>query len=53
MGFQNVALLPSSACLSITFLKNCGRGEDLRTDTCLEAVVGISKDMLPIKKILL
>ena len=48
-GFQDVEYLPSRASFFTTFLKNCGRGESLRTTTCLKAVVGVSKGMLPVK----
>ena len=40
MGFQDVAFLPSPASFSTTFLINCGRGESLRTATCIVTVVG-------------
>ena len=46
MGFQDVAFLSSRAGFCITFLKNHGRGESLRTTTCLITVVGVSKGML-------
>ena len=49
IGSHDVAFLPSRASFSTTFLKNCGRGESLRTTTCLEAVVGVSTGMLPVK----
>ena len=40
MGFQYVAFLPSRASSHTIFLKNCGRGEGLRTTTCLRSVDG-------------
>ena len=40
MGFQGVAYLSSRASYSTTFLKNCVRGESLRTTTCPKTVVG-------------
>ena len=49
MGFQDVLFLSSRASFSTTFLKNCCRGEGLRTTTCLKVVVGLSKGMLPVK----
>ena len=49
MGFQDVAFLPNRASLYTTFLNNYGIGYDLRTATCLETVVLISKGMLPAK----
>ena len=48
MGFQDMAFLPSRGRFSTTFLKNCGRGKSLGTTTCLKAVVGVSKGMLPV-----
>ena len=39
-GFQDVALLISQTSFSSTFLTCCGRGERLRTTTCLQTVVG-------------
>ena len=35
--------------VSITFLKNCGRGEGHRTTTCLNTMVGVDKGMLAVK----
>ena len=49
MGFHDVEFLPSSASFFTTFLKNCGSSESLRTATCLNTVVGVSKGMLPVK----
>ena len=49
MGFRDLAILPSSASISITFLKNCGICESLRTTTCPKTVVGVSKGMLPVR----
>ena len=46
MDFQDVAFLPSKPSFSITFLKNCGRGENLVTTTCLRTVVEVGKGML-------
>ena len=31
------------------YKKNCGRGESLCITTCLKIVVGVIKDMLPVK----
>ena len=31
------------------FLRKCGRGDGLRTTTCLNTLVGISNGMLPVK----
>ena len=49
MGYKDVAFLPSRASFSTTFLKICGRGENLWTAACHKAVEGLSKDMLPCK----
>ena len=49
VDLQDVALLPSRACSSTTFFKDCGRGESLRTTTCLKTVVGVSQGILHIK----
>ena len=38
MGFHDVAFLPSRARFSITFHKNCCRGESHETTTCLRIV---------------
>ena len=43
MDFQDVAFLPSRASSSTTFLKNCGRGYNLGTATCLQTVVGAKR----------
>ena len=40
MGLQDVAFLPSRASVSTKFLKKCGRGDSLRTTTCLRTVDG-------------
>ena len=53
MGIQDVEFLPSRASLSITFLKNCGRGEGHRTTTCPKTVVGGKQGNAPSKIILL
>ena len=53
MVSQDVAFLPSRDSFSTTFVKNCGRGESLRTTTCLKTVVRVSKGMLPVKYFLL
>ena len=47
MGFQDAAFL--YARFSVTFLKNSGRGQSLRTTTCPETVVGVNKGILPAK----
>ena len=52
MGFQDVVFLPSRACFSTTFLKNCGRGDSLRTTTCLRNV-DVGKQVLAHCKIFL
>ena len=38
--FQDVAFLPSRACLRTTFVDNCGGGGDPFTATCLRTVIG-------------
>ena len=49
MDFQDVEFLPSRARFSTTFLKNCGRGESLRTTTCPKTVVGGKQSHAPCK----
>ena len=49
MGFQDVAFLPTQAYFSTTFLRSCGSGECLGTTTCHKTMVGVGKDMLPVK----
>ena len=49
IGFHDVAILPSRTTFSTAFLENCSRGETLGTTPSLEAVVGVSKGMFPIK----
>ena len=39
MAFQDVAFLSSLTSVAATFLKYCGRGERLRSTTCLRTVV--------------
>ena len=39
-SLKDVAFPPSRLSFPATFLKNCGRGESLRTTTCLKTVVG-------------
>ena len=39
MVFHDVAFLPSRACVLITFLESCGRGESLATIRCPKTVV--------------
>ena len=39
MGFQDVALLPSTASFYTNYQKNCGGGKSLRTTTCLKTEV--------------
>ena len=53
MSFQDVAFLPSQASLYITFLKNGGRGESLRTTTYHKTVVGGKQGHAPCKTLLL
>ena len=53
MSFQHVAFLPSRASFHTTFLKNCGRGERLRTTTCLGTVVGGKQGHAPCRILLL
>ena len=53
VGFQDVVFLPSQARFSTTFLKNCGRGEGLRTTICLETVVGGKQGRAPCKLLFL
>ena len=49
-GFQDVAFLPLRASFFFTtFFIHCCRGESFRTTTCLKTVVGVCKDMLPVK----
>ena len=38
VGFQDIVFLPSRASVFTTFLKNCGRGESLKTSTCPKTV---------------
>ena len=49
MGSQDVALLPSRASFSTTFLTNCGRCEGLGINTCLKTVVGGQQGHAPCK----
>ena len=49
MGLQDGAFLPSQNSFSTTFLRNCGRGENLETTTCLKTVVDVSKGMFLVK----
>ena len=53
MNFMDVALLPSRANFSTTFLKNCGRGEILVSTTYLITVVGDRQRHAPCKILLL
>ena len=53
---MSVRLMPSIPefvllFFSTAFVKNCGRGESLQTTTCIKAVVGVSKGLLPVKYI--
>ena len=48
-GFSGCSIPALLRYFSTTYLKNCGGGEGLRTTTCLKAVVGVSKVMLPVK----
>ena len=45
VGFKDVAIQPSGASFSTTFLNNCGRGEGLGTTTCPKTMVGVCKGM--------
>ena len=47
MGFLDLVFLSAQAN-STTFLNSCDRGEGLRTTTCLKAVAGVIKGMLPV-----
>ena len=49
MVFQDVAFQPSEASFFTTFLKNCGRDENLWTTTCLTTLVGVRKGIFPVK----
>ena len=49
MGFHYVEFLPPPARFCTTFLNKFGRGENLRTTTCLKTVAGVSKGMHPVK----
>ena len=49
-GFSGVAFLFFRNSFSTTFLKDCGKGEGLRTTTCTKTVVGVSKGILPVKR---
>ena len=53
MGSHDVAFLPSKASFSTTFLTNGGRGEGLRTTTCLRTVVRGKQVHAPCKMLLL
>ena len=53
MGFHNVTFLLSEASFSATFLNNCGRGESLRTTTCLRSLVGCRQGHDPCEILLL
>ena len=53
MGVHDVKFLPffpsRSSLSTSTFLKNCGRGESLRTTTCDKTVVGGKQGHAPCK----
>ena len=49
MCFHDIASLLSRASVSTTFLSACGRGESLRTVTCLKTVAGVRKGIRPVK----
>ena len=53
MGLQGVAVQPSRAGFSTTFLKSCGRGESLGTTTCHKTVVQGRQEHAPFKILLL
>ena len=53
MGFQYVNLLLFRGSFSATFRKDCGRGECLKTTTCLIYVVGVKLGHAPCKMLLL
>ena len=47
MSLQDVEFLLSRASYSTTFLKNCGRGERIRSNTCPKTVVGDKQGHAP------
>ena len=49
MDLRDEVLQSSRARSQTTSLKNCIRGERHETTKCLKPVVGVSKDMLPVK----
>ena len=53
MSFLDVAFLPSLASFSTTFHKNCGKGDSLRTTSCLRTVVEAKQGHAPYKILLL
>ena len=53
MCFVDVAFLPPRASFSTTFPKNCGRGGNLGTTTCLKNVVGGKQGHAPCRILLL
>ena len=46
MGFQDVAILPSTASSSTISHEKCGGGDRLRTTTCLKMWLVVNKGML-------
>ena len=49
IGFSGCSVPVFQSLISTTFPKHCGRGESTGTTTCLRSMVGVSKDMLPVK----
>ena len=53
MDFLDLAFLPSRASFHTTFLRNCGRGDCLRTATCLSTLFGGKQGHAPCRILLL
>ena len=53
MCFQDVAFLHLQASFSTTFLKNCGKGEDLESTTCPIIVVQDKQEHAPCRIIII
>ena len=49
MGLHDKAFLPFRDIFSTTFLKNCGRGERLRTTTYHKTVTRVKQSILNVK----
>ena len=47
--FSGCSVPTIQSLFSTTFLKNSGGGESLSTTTCLKAVFGVSKGVLPVE----